>query len=216
MYGDRSPRRRAAAAYSLRLGQDGRADGARDQREGEADDGDHGVVRGPKCGQREERDDDDREGEERLDDSRDRLVDETPEVAHHEPQGRAGHGAENRGQEGDRDDVPRSDEDAGEDVPAEAVSAEPVLRRRAWSVSVALVWSGSCGAISSPKIAQKTQKPTMRMPTRNVFERRRAARVSRCAELGGVDRKRASGSTEGVDAVMPRPSPSGRADSGAR
>ena len=72
--------RRAACrgdVLEFRLGQDGRADGARDQRrEDEADDDDHGVVRGPEGGQREERDDDDREGEEGLDDSRDRLVDE--------------------------------------------------------------------------------------------------------------------------------------------
>ena len=122
---------RRGDVLELTLGQDGRADSPRDQRrEDEADDDDHGVVRGPESGQREERDDHDREGEEGLDDPRDRLVDEPPEVAHHEPERRAGHGSEDGGQEGHHDDVPRADEHAGEDVSAEAVGTEPVIRRR--------------------------------------------------------------------------------------
>ena len=38
--------------------------------------------------------------------------------------------------------------------------------------STSAVWSsGSCGVSAVPAIPQKTQKPTMRTPAKNVFER---------------------------------------------
>ncbi len=63
----------------------------------------------------------------RLDD----VVDEAAEIAGDQPERGAEHGAEQGCQRRDREDVARADDDAGEDVAAELVGAEPVVGARA-------------------------------------------------------------------------------------
>ena len=75
-------------------------------------------------------DEDDRQGEERLDEAAQDVVDAAPVVAHHEAQERAGGDPEQGRQRGDDQDVARSDHDPRQDVAAEPVRAHPVLGAR--------------------------------------------------------------------------------------
>ena len=75
----------------------------------------------------EQGDEDDRQGEERLDDAAQDVVDGAPVVAHDEPEQRPGDDTEHGRQRRDDQDVARSDHHPRQDVAPEPVGAHPVL-----------------------------------------------------------------------------------------
>ena len=82
---------------------------------------------GPERDDREQRGDDHRHGEERVDHSHGRLVGEAAVVTGGEPDRDTHDGAEQRRERCHDQDLARPDDHAGEDIPAEAVGAEEVV-----------------------------------------------------------------------------------------
>jgi hypothetical protein len=99
-----SPRRRAASTY----------------------DADHRPFRRPEDDKREQGDERHREGEERLHDAAQDVVDEPAVEAHHQAEERAERHADERRDRRDHEHVPRADDDAREDVAPESVGPEHV------------------------------------------------------------------------------------------
>ena len=84
-------------------------------------------VRGAERGEREQRDDDKRQRQDRLDDAAQGIVDEALEIADDEAERRARDGAEQRRERRNRENVAGADDHPREDVAAELVGAEPML-----------------------------------------------------------------------------------------
>ena len=86
------------------------------------------ARRRPERGDHGDGEDDERKGEDRVDDPADDVVHEPAVVADDEAEDRAENGAEQRGERRDDEDVAGAGDDACEDVAADLVGAEPVRR----------------------------------------------------------------------------------------
>ena len=89
----------------------------------------HRVGRGPQRGQCQKGHDDGGQRQERIDQPAEHLIEPAAEIAHGQTQRRAEDGAENGGQRSHGQDVARAHDDAGKDVAAQLVGAEPMRIR---------------------------------------------------------------------------------------
>ena len=133
--GPRRTSRSAAAPAQARclhvlevcLAENGSADGARD--DGREDGGDHDDDRpGRATAERSDnsyRENDERDGQDGIDDPADGVVCDSLEVSRDQPEARPDERCEQRRERGDKEDVARAREHAGEHVSTEAVGAEP-------------------------------------------------------------------------------------------
>ena len=150
------------------------------------------VERRPARPTHEERRDDQRQREEGLDEAADDVVGEAAEVAHDQPERGAEHGAEQRRQRRDDQDVPRPDDHAREHVAAELVGAEPVgarrrlVDRRRGSGRTGPAARSRCRRSRTGSRSTRIIAPTMNVFWRTSWRRDLAARLG-CA---GLERRR--------------------------